>query len=206
MRCRKRKGNTRKRPQLYVIAGPNGAGKTTFATRFLPAYANCVEFVNTDLIAAGLSPFDPDNVAVAAGRVMLSRVLALAGKRVSFALESTLSGRWYLGFFRRLKKGGYTITVLYLWIPVVELGLRRIQERVKAGGHNVPAHVVARRFHRSLRNLFGLYWTVADNVLLFDNSGLTPQLIATKRGGRLLVSNRELFKRIKGMIEDEKEK
>ncbi len=46
-------------PNLYIIAGPNGAGKTTYARRFLLKEVHCREFVNADLIAAGLSPFAP---------------------------------------------------------------------------------------------------------------------------------------------------
>jgi predicted ABC-type ATPase len=46
-------------PNVYVIAGPNGAGKTTFAREFLPAYAECRNFVNAGLIALGVSPVDP---------------------------------------------------------------------------------------------------------------------------------------------------
>jgi predicted ABC-type ATPase len=40
-------------PAIYIIGGPNGAGKTTFAREFLPA-ARVVEFLNADLLAAGL--------------------------------------------------------------------------------------------------------------------------------------------------------
>jgi len=47
-------------PTVYVIAGPNGAGKTTFASEFLPDFVNCREFLNADLIAAGLAPFAPE--------------------------------------------------------------------------------------------------------------------------------------------------
>jgi predicted ABC-type ATPase len=47
------------KPNLYIIAGPNGVGKTTFAREFLPHYVECLEFVNADLIASGLSPFAP---------------------------------------------------------------------------------------------------------------------------------------------------
>ena len=54
--------------RILIIAGPNGAGKTTFATEFLPNEANCPNFVNADLIAAGLSPFRPDLAAFRAGR------------------------------------------------------------------------------------------------------------------------------------------
>ena len=60
--------------KIIVIAGPNGAGKTTFAEEFLPKEANCPIFVNVDLIAAGLAPFDPDRAAVKAGRLMLQEI------------------------------------------------------------------------------------------------------------------------------------
>ena len=51
-----------------VIAGPNGAGKTTFAKEYLPKEANCINFVNADLIAAGLSPFDPTKTNIQSDR------------------------------------------------------------------------------------------------------------------------------------------
>jgi predicted ABC-type ATPase len=44
-------------PCVYIISGANGAGKTTFAREFLPFYAKCLEFINADLIANGLSPY-----------------------------------------------------------------------------------------------------------------------------------------------------
>ena len=56
--------------QIYIIAGSNGAGKTTFAREFLPGYVQCPRFINPDLIAAGLSPFDPSAAGVEAGRLV----------------------------------------------------------------------------------------------------------------------------------------
>ena len=61
-------------PDLYIIAGPNGAGKTTFAREFLPNYAECKNFINTDLIAQGVAPFSPEAVAFRAGRLMLEEI------------------------------------------------------------------------------------------------------------------------------------
>ena len=69
-------------PTVYVIAGPNGAGKTTFANEFLPDFAHCRQFLNADLIAAGLSPFAPETQNVRAGRLLLTRIKELtAAKR-----------------------------------------------------------------------------------------------------------------------------
>jgi len=82
--------------ELYIIAGPNGAGKTTFAREFLPNYADCKNFVNADLIAQGMAPFSPETAALRAGRTCLRRSDHLPGRRVSFAFETTLSGRSYL--------------------------------------------------------------------------------------------------------------
>jgi predicted ABC-type ATPase len=89
--------------ELYVIAGPNGAGKTTFAHEFLPKYADCKNFVNADLIAQAMAPFSPETAAFRAGRMMLDEMRTFANRRVSFAFETTLSGKGYLSFLRRLK-------------------------------------------------------------------------------------------------------
>lgn len=67
--------------QILIIAGPNGAGKTTFARSFLPREANCLRFINADLIAAGISPFAPETAALKAGRLMLSEIEDCVRKR-----------------------------------------------------------------------------------------------------------------------------
>lgn len=95
--------------KILIIAGPNGAGKTTFATEFLPNEADCQEFVNADLIAAGISPFQPERVAFAAGRLMLARIQDLVGSGRSFAFETTLSTRAYLRMIPRWRRAGYQV-------------------------------------------------------------------------------------------------
>ena len=64
-----------KLPKLYIIAGCNGAGKTTASFTILPEILGCKEFINADEIAKGLSPFQPESVAMQAGRIMLARML-----------------------------------------------------------------------------------------------------------------------------------
>jgi len=92
--------------ELYVIAGPNGAGKTTFARKFLPNYAKCKNFVNADLIAAGMPPFSPETAAVRAGRLMLDEIRFFSERRASFAFETTLSGRTNLGLVHKFRANG----------------------------------------------------------------------------------------------------
>ena len=72
------------RSNVYVIAGPNGSGKTTFAKEYLPKFAKCLEFLNADLIAAGLSPFAPERENVRAGRILLTRIRELTQAGIDF--------------------------------------------------------------------------------------------------------------------------
>ena len=95
--------------EVFIIAGPNGAGKTTFAREFLPQEAHCKVFVNADLIAAGLAPFEPETAAFQAGRLMIEQLDQSFQKRQSFALESTLSGRAYLNSIARWQAAGYRL-------------------------------------------------------------------------------------------------
>lgn len=118
------------RPNLYIVAGPNGVGKTTFARKFLPRYADCRNFVNVDLIAAGLSPFAPETAAVRAGRIMLKQIEHFARRGVDFGLETTLSGRSYLKLIHDLKKQLYQITIFFLWAPSIEVTRARVKQRV----------------------------------------------------------------------------
>ncbi|MDB4982525.1 MAG: Zeta toxin family protein [Myxococcales bacterium] len=92
--------------RILILAGPNGAGKTTFAREFLPTEAGCPTFVNADLIADGLSPFNPTQAAVRAGRIMLHLIKALAERGESFAFETTLAGRNYLRWIRAWRADG----------------------------------------------------------------------------------------------------
>ena len=73
--------------RIIIIAGPNGAGKTTFAREFLPNEAGCPIFVNADLIAAGLSPFQPELAAIKAGRVMLEQIAEHGRRGDNFRLK-----------------------------------------------------------------------------------------------------------------------
>ncbi len=134
---------------LYIIGGSNGAGKTTFAKVFLPSFVHCPRFVNPDLIAAGLSPFDPSAVAAKAGRLMLEEVNHLIHRGESFAFESTLSGKTYLRLIERAKERGYAVHLFYLWVPDAALAVARVRDRVETGGHDVPEADVYRRYDRT---------------------------------------------------------
>lgn len=181
-----------RRPNLYIIAGPNGAGKTTFAHKFLPQYVECLEFVNADLIAGGLSPFDPERAATQAGRLMLEQIHSFGNRGLDFGFETTLSGKTYVKLLKDLKKG-YLIHLFFLWISNVKLALERIELRVRNGGHHIPEAIVLRRFDRSLPNFFRFYQPLADSWAIFDNSEDVPKMIAFEESGKLEILDPDLF-------------
>ncbi len=185
-----------KNKNVYIIAGPNGAGKTTFATRFLPEYASCPNFVNSDLIAQGLSPFFPGAAAIKAGKLVLEQIHQFAGQGINFAFETTLSGKLYVNLFKSLKKRRYKIHLFFLWIPDTDLAISRIKSRVAQGGHNVPVKDVIRRFDRSVSNFFRLYQPFLDSWMLFNNEGPTPILIAEKKNGKIRIFDKHLYNNI----------
>ena len=182
-----------KNKSVYIIAGPNGSGKTTFAKMFLPEYVNCPNFVNADLIAQGLAPFEPRAAAIKAGKLLLQQIHEYAKRGADFAFETTLSGKSYVSLLTELKRKGYAIHLFFLWIPSPELAIARIKDRVSEGGHNVPAEDVRRRFVRSINNFFNLYEALLDSWMLFDNSRAKPVLIAKRRNGHKEIVNDELF-------------
>jgi predicted ABC-type ATPase len=184
-------------PDVVVLGGPNGAGKTTCANTVLPDHLRILQFVNADTIAAGLSGFAPETVAFQAGRVMLSRIEALSREGASFSFETTLASRTFAPLLRRLKGEGYTVTVVYVWLHSPDLAVRRVAERVKRGGHPVPAEDVHRRYSRGLANFWQLYRPIADLWLLCDNSDQKIARVARGAGEQHLeVFHQELYHEI----------
>ena len=164
--------------RIFIIAGPNGAGKTTFALEFLPREANCPDFINVDLIAAGISPIDPERAAIRAGRLMLAEIHRRVRSGNSFAFETTLSGHGYAKMIPRWRAAGYYVKLIFLNLPTPDLAVARVKARVAQGGHNVPESVIRRRFESGVRNFSDLYRPLVDVWEWFDNSGITPRLIS----------------------------
>ena len=185
---------------IYIIAGSNGSGKTTFAKEFLPDYVRCRHFINSDLIAQGLSPFSPQVAAMKAGRLVLERINDLARQGFDFGFETTLSGKSYINRLKDLKRSGYSLHLFFLWIPSVELAAARIKDRVAAGGHNVPTQDVRRRFSRGICNFFKFYRPLLDSWILLNNSSIKPSLIAKERKNQLTIIDKVLFAKISKIV------
>lgn len=163
--------------RILILAGPNGAGKTTFAREYLPVEAQCLTFINADLIAAGLSPFRPEQAALRAGRLMLELIDQHVARDESFGFESTLAGRSFARSIPIWRGQGYAVAIYFLALPTVEHALERVAWRVQQGGHAVPEDVVRRRFVASRRNFDEIYKSLVDEWFLLDNLGEEPILM-----------------------------
>ena len=163
---------------ILIIAGPNGAGKTTFAREFLLNEANCPTFVNADLIAAGLNPLQPEQEAMAAGRMMLNMIDDYVSRGRSFAFETTLSGRGYARMIPRWQEQGYRVRLYFLTLPGSDYAVNRVRQRVAEGGHHVPEEVIRRRFDAGRRNFDTIYRELVNDWVLYDSSGNVPRLVA----------------------------
>ena len=183
-------------PVCWIVAGPNGAGKTTFALEYLPQVAKCRNFINADLIAAGLSPLEPERELVTASRLLLKELETHIDKREDFAFETTLSGRGYLRLIKRLQKEVWWVELLYLALPSVELSFLRVAERVAHGGHDIAAKSIKRRFPRSLQNLFQEYCVQVDRVRCFMNNTSTPQLVFEQKGQDRIVLHKTYYQQL----------
>ena len=167
------------KPHVIVIAGPNGAGKSTTAPVLLKGTLGVTKFVNADVIAQGLSAFQPENAAFHAGRVMLERLHYLAEERIDFAFETTLASRSFAPWIAKLKQTGYTFHLVFLWLPNADFAVARIAERVRMGGHGVPEGTIRRRYKKGIRNFFQLYRPLSNTWRMYDNSEPTwPRLVA----------------------------
>lgn len=163
--------------RIIIIAGPNGAGKTTFARSFLPQEAHCRRFINADLIAAGLSPFAPETVAIRAGRLMLEEIAACTRRGESFAFETTLSGLGYLRHIEQWRARDYHVSLFFLMLPSAGAAIARVSERVRQGGHDIPEPVIRRRFAAGLRNFHQRYKPRVNTWVIYDSFNVEPVLL-----------------------------
>ena len=184
--------------QLYIIAGCNGAGKTTASFTILPEVLDCKEFINADEIAKGLSPFQPESVAMQAGRIMLARMDELLQKGETFAFETTLATKSYKQKIEWAQANGYEVTLLFFWLDSPNMAKKRVAQRVAEGGHSIPSQTIERRYHNGIANLFAIYIDMVDICYIFDNSEGRKELIAQKeRHKDIVIYNNDKFNLMK---------
>jgi predicted ABC-type ATPase len=172
---------------IVILGGPNGAGKTTAAREILPQKIEVSEFVNADELAHALSPRNSQRAALAAGRIMLERMEELRRGTLSFAFETTCSGRSHARFLRQCKLEGWRVILLFLWLPSSEAAIARVEGRIRKGGHAIPPDVIVRRYGAGIVNMRQLYLPLADIAAIYDNSDKGRRLIAEQLPGDKLV-------------------
>jgi len=183
--------------KLYIIAGCNGAGKTTASYNVLPEILDCREFVNADEIARGLSPFQPEKVAIEAVRIMLQRIDELFRQGSDFAIETTLATKTYVQKIKKAQEEGYVVTLLFFWLNSIEMAKDRVKRRVSEGGHNIETEVIERRYQSGIKNLFELYLSICDTIILVDNSEEMPKFVMKIEGGTDTIYDENTLRKIK---------
>ena len=184
-------------PNMIIIAGPNGAGKTTSAPALLQDALQVDDFINADVIAQGLCGFQPEKEAIRAGRIMLNRIDSLAKDGINFAFETTLASRTFANWMPTLKKQGYQLFLVFLWLENVELAVSRVKERIKMGGHSVPEETIRRRYNSGIKNFFNLYQPLLDGWKFYDNSNMNNvSLIASGSKDNVIIENKTIWKQL----------
>lgn len=167
--------STERRPQLLVFAGPNGSGKST-VTDFQKIVG---EYVNADKIKLARSC--PDLEAAQEAERLREFLLS---RRMDFTFETVLSTPRNILLLRRAHEAGYCIRGIFVLTTDSSINVRRVAERVRRGGHDVPEDKIRSRYIKSLENIKELYRSV-DDLWIYDNSGETPVLISSIRDRRL---------------------
>ncbi len=186
-------------PRMFVVSGCNGSGKTTASYMVLPKELGCRRYVNSDEFAKSLSPFAPHAASITASRYMLEEINYLLEKREDFGVETTLSTKSLQKIISRAKAAGYHTTVLYVWLNSPELAIKRVEKRVRDGGHYIAPETVVRRYYTGLQYFFRYYIPIADKWILVDNTEGDYKNVAQGWKGSMIVHDNKKFEAIRKM-------
>lgn len=154
-------------PVLHLLAGPNGAGKSTYVHDVLtPAMG--LPFINADIIAARRWPDAQPEHSYQAARIAEAERRTLMAAGTSFVTETVFSHPSKITLLTDAAALGYLVHLHVIMVPV-ELAVQRVTERVRRGGHPVPADKIRAR-HERLWTHVAAAIKVVDVAEVLDNS------------------------------------
>jgi predicted ABC-type ATPase len=193
-------------PFLLVIAGPNGSGKTTLTKALLAADIDFGIYINPDDIAQTLDLPEPQRTRQAQAIADFKRDACLR-RRESFSFETVLSHRSKIDVMIAAHRAGYDVTLYFVATEDPEINVRRVENRVAKGGHDVPHERIRARYARSLAFLADAA-LVARRAVVFDNSPLAgnsphTSVVNLKRGLRPVAEVVRADNRVNIRVENE---
>ena len=185
-----------------IFAGVNGAGKST-----LFVINNSEDLgvrLNTDEIVKDAGKDWKDSAAqIEAGKKLIKLQQECFDKGLSLNRETTLNGSNIVNSIITAKKLGYEIHLRYVGVESPEIAKERVKKRIAMGGHGVSDDTIDRRFSGAIEN-FKKIFPYCDTINMYDNSGISMELVATYIGNGTLKRNNikckwcdELIKQLK---------
>lgn len=153
-----------------VLAGPNGSGKSTLTNYLIELGIDFGTYINPDEIALTLDLPEPQRSAQAQSIADFNRDTCLE-RKLSFSFETVMSHPSKVELMARAHDAGYEVTLFFVATSDPEINVRRVENRVSTGGHDVPHDRIRARYWRSLSYLCHAA-LVADRTVVFDNSAL----------------------------------
>ena len=181
-----------------VIAGPNGSGKSSSISYLKSAESPLLEhniqfsdltYINADICAvrdsdiAGM-PAGKEKDLAAWNAVNEWRNQALL-EGINIIWETVFSHPSRLEEIHKAHRLGYYVIVIYVTTLSPEINVERVKIRVSQNGHDVPVDKIHSRYHRTTALLPDII-TAADEVYVYDNSGLAPRLTFSKKDGKYI--------------------
>ena len=161
-----------------IIGGINGAGKSSLTGVLKAERSDLGKIIDVDKLAVQYGGF------IGGGKEAVRLQERYIAEGISFTQETTLSGQRPLRMIREARDAGYYVRLFYVGISSAEEAMKRIENRVAKGGHDIPRADVLRRFDERNEALAKVLDHV-DEAILYDNeNGFT--VVAEYRNGELV--------------------
>ena len=180
-------------PRLWFVCGPNGSGKSTLYDQGnIEGFGHSVWIINPDLLSQRIAEQEGLALGPANGEA-LNRIEGWLRASVrayqTIGVETVLSTPKYRPLVLEAKSLGFEIRLLYVVLRTADMNVERVRLRVQRGGHDVAEDKIRARRERSFQQL-PWFMEQADLALIYDNSGLEPQLVGQKRDGVIALDPR----------------